>query len=139
MRSDWVVTLGKEHGGRVRVAELTARAAQDAAAEMSAQSLERWTRIVAVMTRIVGAYNVAFERQVLNADEDRSDPDRPSFTIQTGAGASPSLSASLEGPLICVHSRDAQGVSCATEFRLSPDRDDDQTAMYVLQQWMERL
>ncbi len=134
-----MVTLGKEHGERVRAAELTARTERDVTAETSTQSLERWTRIVAVMTRMVGAYNVALERQLLTVAEDRSDPDRPSFTIQTGADASPSLSASLDGPLICVRSRDARGVSYTTEFRLSPDRDDDQTATYVLQQWMERL
>ena len=134
-----MVTLGKEHGTRVRAAELTTRAARDAAANISTQSLDRWTHIVAAMTRIVGAYNSAFERQVLNLVEDRTDPDRPVVTIQAGADALPSLLAALDGPLICVRSRDARGVPCETEFRLSPDRDDDQTATYVLQQWMERL
>ncbi len=138
---DWVATLGKKHGARERAAEVVARAANQRAAAMAAQCLERWPHIVAAVTQIVGAYNVAFDRVVLNVAENRSDSSRPAVAIQTGAAADafPSLLASLEGTLICVRSRDAAGISCDIEYPLRTDRDDDQTAAYILQRWMERL
>ena len=139
MTGDWAATLGKEHGARARLAELTARAADDTAAEIAAQSLERWTHIVGAMTQFVSAYNRAFDRDVLSVAEDRSDPNRPVVTVQAGADAAPSLHAALEGSLICVRSSNAEGVSCEKEYRLRRDRDDEQTAAYVLQCWMERL
>jgi hypothetical protein len=45
----------------------------------------------------------------------------------------------IPGTLICIHSRDSGGVARTTEIRLSPDRDDDATAAYVLRDWMQRL
>jgi hypothetical protein len=138
---DWVAILGKKHGARQRAAEAVARAADQGAAAMSTQCLERWPRIIAAITQIVDEYNVAFDREVLSAAENRSDPVRPAIAIQTGADADafPSLLASLEGTLICVRSRDAAGISCETESPLRADRNDDETAAYVLKSWIERL
>src|SRR5688572_3896158 len=136
---DWVVALGEKHGARERAALLVARAATDGAAETAKLSLERWTHIVSVMTRLVTAYNAGFDRDVLSLAEDRSDPDRPVTTILADSEGSPSLEAALEGALICVRSRDAQGMASDAECPLLPDRDDGQTAAYVLRHWMERL
>lgn len=91
------------------------------------------------MTALITAYNVGFNRNVLDIAEDRSDPDRPIVTIRAGGEGSPSLVAALDGTLICVHSRDADGLSSDTERPLLPERDDERTAAYVLQPWMERL
>ena len=136
---EWVVTLGKKHGARERAAVQAAKAASDRSEDTTKLSLERWPHIVAAMTHLITAYNVSFDRNVLNLTEDRSDPNRPVVTIQAGGEASPSLVAALDGTLICVRSRDAEGVSCNVERLLLPDRDDDQTAAYVLQHWMDRL
>jgi hypothetical protein len=136
---EWVVTLGRKHGARERAAEEAARAASDRTAVTTKLSLERWTHIVAAMTRLITAYNVSFDRNVLMVTEDRSDPNRPVVTIEAGGDGSPSLTAVLDGTLICVRSRDAGGLSCNRERPLLPDRDDNQTAAYVLQDWMGRL
>lgn len=136
-----MVTLGKKHRARERAAQLAARAARQEAVQLVTQCRERWTHIVVAIAEIVAAYNVAFDRDALTIAEDGSDPHRPAVTVQ-GVGESrtfPSLLASLEGTLICVRSRDAEGLSCETEYRLRPDRDDAQTAAYILQRWMERL
>jgi hypothetical protein len=139
MAGDWVMTLGKTHGARDRAALLAASAARDGSAAMEKLSLDRWTHIVAAMTRLVSAYNASFEREVLSLADDRAEPSRPVVTIQSGGEGSPSLVAALEGTLICIRSRDAQGQSGHAERPLRADRDDDQTAAYVLQSWMERL
>ncbi len=48
MGSDWVVTLGKEHGERVRAAELRARAAQDGAVRVHERGLRDVLGVVGV-------------------------------------------------------------------------------------------
>lgn len=139
MDDEWVVTLGKKHGVRERRAVEAATAASNRDAEATKLWLGRWTNIVAAMTKLITTYNVSFDRNVLDIAEDRSDPDRPVATIQASGEGSPSLIAALEGTLICVRSRDGDGLSCNTERRLMSDRDDEQTAAYVLQPWLERL
>ena len=136
---EWAVTLGRKHGTRERAAVQAAKAAFDRSANTTKLSLERWPHIVAAMTHLISVYNVSFDRNVLNLTEDRSDPNRPVVTIQTAGEVSPSLVAALDGNLICVGSRDAEGVSCNVERLLLPDRDDDQMAVYLLQDWMARL
>jgi hypothetical protein len=139
MTRTWMVSLGRKHGAREREAALAAQADRNAAGEMATLCLERWPRIVAAITCAVGAYNAGFERDVLSVVEDQSVADRPVVRIEAGAEARPSLVAALESAIICVRSRDAQGVSRETEYPLHAGLDDAQTAAYVLQQWMERL
>ena len=93
---NWAAKLGKEHSTRAHMAELAARTEHDAAEEMATQCLERWTPIVAAMTRIVGTYNIAFAGDVLDIVDNRSDPNRPVVTIHAGADAAVSLRAAVE-------------------------------------------
>ena len=75
---------------------------------------------------------------VLDIAEDRSIPRRPVVTIRAGGADAPSLVVTLDESVICAR-RDAGGLRCETEYRLRPDRSDDETAAYVLQHWMEHL
>ncbi|HXD21675.1 MAG TPA: hypothetical protein VN654_31935 [Vicinamibacterales bacterium] len=102
---------------------------------MTALSAERWTAIVAGIRRLVDAYNAGARRAILSVAEES---DEPTVTIAAG-GEGPSLTAALEDTLICVHAREAGGVARVSEVRLRPDRGDDATAAYVLQNWMQRL
>jgi hypothetical protein len=135
----WVVTLGTRHGVRDRAALHAATVESDRTAATTRLSLDRWTHIVAAMTDLVSAYNAGFDREVLSIADDRSDPDFPVVTVHAGDEGSPSLTAALEGTLICVRSRDGEGLTCIIERPLLAERDDDQTATYILQHWMERL
>jgi hypothetical protein len=141
MKTDWAAALGDKHGARERAAQVAARTSRDEAASSRSQALARWTRIVAAMTGILRGYNAAFHRDVLSIADTPSNPGEAAVLIQAGADAEPgpSLRASLEGTLICVRGRDADGTTFHTEFPLQPDRDDDQTAGYILRRWMERL
>jgi hypothetical protein len=60
-------------------------------------------------------------------------------TVESSNEGHPFLSATLEGALIDVSARDADGISYHREFRMVPNRNDERTAAYLLQNWMERL
>lgn len=135
----WATKLGSKHGARERNELLTARTARDNAAEVVNASLERWTLVVAAMAQLVKVYNEAYDRDVLSVVEDRTARDGPMVTIQAGEEGGPSLLATLEGTLICVRMVDREGLARETELPLRRDRDDDETAAYILRNWMERL
>ena len=103
---------------------------------MTAVAIERWAAIVVSMKGLADAYNAGARRVVLRVVEQSG---QPTVTVATGGEGTPCLTATLEDTLICIHGRDSGGVTRATEIRLSPDRDDDATAAYVLRNWMERL
>ena len=77
-------------------------------------------------------------REVLSVAEDRAVSDCPTVTIQSGDGG-PSRLATLEGTLICVHTRDREGLSRQAEHPFRYERSDEETAAYVLRPWLERL
>ena len=135
----WAANLGQQHGARARATELALRATRDAAVDGETRALSRWPRIVEAMTRLVTAYNTAFGRESLNISEDRSVTNRPVVTIRAGGADAPSLVVTLEESVLCARRSDSGGLSRETEYRLRDDRDDDETAAYVLQHWMEHL
>jgi len=134
----WAATLGQQHGARARAADLATQAAHTAAVNSADMAVLRWPRIVEAMARLVTAYNTGFESEVLKIVEDQS-ASRPVVTIRTGGADDQSLVVTLEESVICARRSDAGVVSCETEQRLRADRDDDETAAYVLQHWMEHL
>jgi hypothetical protein len=103
---------------------------------MTAVSIERWAAIIASMRGLADAYNAGARRLVLSVRE-QSGP--LTVTVATDGDGTPFLTAALEDTLICIHGRDPGGTARATDIRLSPDRDDDATAAYVLRDWMQRL
>lgn len=133
--TQWAHRLGEEHQGRDERAAQTTTSQDEDAARTSAVSAERWPGIVAGIRRLVDAYNAGAGHALLNVEEES---DEPTVTIAAG-GEGPSLTAALEDTLVCVRARDADGASHSSEVRLRPDRGDDATAAYVLQNWMQRL
>ena len=131
----WARGLGEERHARDEQAAETAKSAEEDAARTSAISAERWTGIVAAIGRLVDAYNAGARRPVLNVE---GDSDNLTVTIAAGRQG-PSLTATLENTLIGVRAHSTGGVSYASEVRLRPDRDNDATAAYVLQNWMQHL
>jgi len=131
----WARGLGEERHARDEQAAETAKSADEDAARTSAVSAGRWPGIVAAIRRLVDAYNAGAGRAVLNVE---GESDNPTVTIAAGRHG-PSLTATLENTLIGVRAHGTGGVFCASEVRLRPDRDDDATAAYVLQNWMQHL
>ena len=133
----WALALGEERRVRDECAALTAKSQEEDEARMIATSAERWAAIVAGMRQLADAYNTGASRVVLSVVEQSG---QPTVTVAAaGSDGTPSLTAALEGTLICIHARDAGGVPYPSEIRLRPDRGDAATAAYVLQDWMQRL
>ena len=132
----WAHGLGEERYAREECNTRTAKAEEQEAARALAVSLERWEAIVAGIKRLAAAYNVGARRAILSVIEQSG---QPTVTVATDGEGTPALTAALEGTLICLHFRDSSGVAHAAEVRLRPDRDDDATAEYLLQNWMQRL
>ena len=132
----WSLALGEERRVRDACAARTAKSQKEDERRMFATSAERWAAIVAGIRQLADAYNTGAGRVVLSVVEQSG---QQTVTVAGGCEGTSSLTAALEGKLICIQARDAGGVPLAAEIRLRPDRDDDATAAYILQNWMQRL
>jgi hypothetical protein len=132
----WAHQLGQQRNVRDVGAAGLVRSEADGAARLNEASLERWRAIVICVRRVAAAYNSGAKRDCLRVAE-QSGHNAVTVT-ETGEGK-PYLTAALEDTIICIRGRHRDGGSHATEVRLRPDRGDDATAAYVLQNWMQRL
>lgn len=132
----WVHTLGEARHVRDESAARTAQSRTDDDAERRAASAGRWPAIVGRIRHLADAYNAGAGRTVLWVVEQSG---RPMVTVAAGGEGAPSLTAELEGTLICIETRNGDGAPQTSEIRLRPDRDDQATAAYLLQNWMQRL
>lgn len=132
----WALALGEERQVRDEGAARTAKSQEEDDTRMIATSADRWAAIVASIRQLADAYNTGAGRVVLSVVEQSG---QPTVTVAAGCEGTSSLTAALEGKLICIQARDAGGVPHASEIRLRPDRHDDATAAYILQNWMQRL
>lgn len=132
----WAHELGARRHAHDEYAMRIATSLQQDARRRSAEAAERWPPIVEAIRRLADAYNVGARRLVLNVVE-QSEQQR--VTVATGGEELPSLTAALEDTLIYVDARDAEGIPHTREVRLRPDRSDDATAAYLLQDWLQHL
>jgi hypothetical protein len=132
----WARRLGEQRHTHDECVVRAAKAEEEDATRMNAVSLQRWKGIVAGIRNLTDAYNAGANRAVLSVLDE---PGQHAVTIRGGDEHAPYLTAILDRALICSHGRDAGGVAHASELRLRPDRDDDATAAYVLQNWMQHL
>jgi hypothetical protein len=133
--TQWAHGLGKARSARDKQVAQTTRFQEEHTVRTTAVSAERWRGVVAGIRRLVDAYNEGAGRAILSVEEES---DEPTVTIAAGHDG-PSLTAALEDTLVCVRAHDADGASRTSEVRVRPDRGDDATAAYVLQNWMQRL
>ena len=106
---------------------------------MIATAQTRWIRIIEAIKSLVAGYNAGAGHQVLRVVEEGSTPDGPMVRIGSGGEGQAFLSATLEGLLICVRTRDGESALGQTECSLRPDRSDDRTAAYLIQNWLTRI
>lgn len=134
--TDWAHRLGEHRHVRDERVVWTAKSEAASAARSNATSLERWQAIVVCIRHLSDAYNAGAKRVCLSVVE-RSGP--PAVTVAWNGEGTPYLTATLEDTVICIRGRDSAGAAHATEVRLRPDRDNDATAAYLMQNWMQHL
>lgn len=132
----WAQRLGEQRHAHDECAARAAKAEAEDGIRIDAVSLQRWPAIVACIRNLIGAYNAGANRGVLNIVDE---PGERAITVRAGDEHAPYLTAMLERTLICSHGRDANGVTHASELQLRADRDDEATAAYLLQNWMQHL
>lgn len=132
----WAQRLGEQRHAHDESAVLAAKAEEEAATGTNALSLQRWQAIVACIRNLTDAYNAGANRVVLSVLDE---PGQRAVTVRAGDEHAPYLTAMLDRTLICSHGRYSNGDAHAGEFRLRADRDDEATAAYVLQNWMQHL
>ena len=132
----WALALGEERQIRDEGAARKVKSDEEDDTQMIATAAWRWAAIVASVKQLTDTYNTGASRVVLDVVE-QSGP--PIITVAAVGEGAPSLTAMLDGTLICIQARDAGGDRSASEIRLRPDRDDDATAAYILQNWMQRF
>jgi hypothetical protein len=132
--NDWAVKLGQQHSRQEQATKEASQATRRAAADDASSALTRWPHIVSAMTKLVAAYNHGAGRQAINITENG-----PTVILRAGGDDAPRLTVRLEGSAIYASSPGSGNASGETEYRLGPDRGDDETAAYVLQHWMAQL
>ncbi len=133
---DWARRLGEARHTRDDAAAHDARVKEEDAARQVADSTGRWAVIVAGIRRLADAYNAGAGRAVLTIVEQ---PGQVTIAVAPASSETASLTAALEGTLICLHCRDADGILRTSEVRMLDDRTDAATAAYLVQNWMQRL
>lgn len=130
-------SLGTAHRRRDAVAaSIAQRRAQLDDARLRA-ALGRWRGIVVAIQASVAAYNDGIGRERLVVIE--ADGPHPSATIESTRGIIPALVVTLDEAEIRVDCHAPAPDHGPITRWVAMTRSDDDTAAYVLQEWMERL
>jgi hypothetical protein len=135
--TDWR-SLGTAHRRRDEAAAALALARSHLDTEGSMTSLARWSGIVRAIRGIVGAYNggVGYELLVVTETTDRQ---HPRVVIECPGSLIPALDIRVDAAELHVSSCSTDAGSGRINRWVDLTRADDDTAAYLLQEWMERL
>jgi len=104
--------------------------------ERHAVCLQRWPAVVEAVRVLVARYNEGTGLDTLTVIEDAVNPIITIVSIAIGPG---SLIMALEGADVSVHTRDAQATATGGARLVTLDRNDEETAEYLVRNWMEQL
>jgi len=134
---DWR-SLGTAHRRRDEAAEGIAQGRADFEGTASATALARWSGIVPAIRAVVAAYNEGAGRERLVVTE-TADGAPPAVTIEAPGSGIPALVVRLDGAELNVGSQSTDAHTGGMKRWVDLTRTDDETAAYVLQEWIERL
>jgi hypothetical protein len=133
---DWHA-LGTAHRRRDEAAASVAHRRGEIDAARLTTSLVRWPAVVVAIKTTLAAYNNGMGRELLVVTE--TDQPHPSATIESTGGIMSALVVTLDEAEIRVDCRAAAPDHGGATRWVAMTRSDDDTAAYVLQEWMERL
>ena len=135
--SDSPRQIGEKHQQRDRAASCRAQAILDAEHEQTAACRLRWPMILTAIRALTDEYNTGFGRDAVVVVEG-SDLEHPSVTLQSVVSEHSTLGITVDGPELLVHTRGAAGSSESARW-VALNRTDEDTAAYLVQDWMQRL
>jgi len=128
--------MGEKRRRRDETASFEAQALIARENDLRTNSIGRWPGVVGALRDAVREYNEGVGHQVLVVVEG-SDRQRPDVTIESTACPGSTLAVVLEDAQLHVARRAEGGVNDAKWLDLT--RTDEDTAAYVLQDWMARI
>ena len=134
--NDWSRQIGERNSRRNRAAALATQSAVDLENQRNIESLQRWPAIVAAMRALIASYNEGAGLAVLSLAEDSSNPGVTVESVRNGQSA---LVMALDGADVSVRTqRGPTDVANGVRW-VHLRRTDEQTAEYLLRNWMEQL
>jgi hypothetical protein len=130
----WSRDLGEKHGQRDRAASLQAQALGELEQQRHEACLQRWPTLVAALTAVVGSYNEGAGLDAVTLVEDAT---QPGVTLAPAGNRDHRLIIVLDGVDLAVRNGASDSVN-GTRW-VTFDRTDEDTAAYLLRDWLERL
>ena len=139
MANDWSREIGEKHGHRDRAAALEVQAAVAVEHQQHAACLERWPAIVAAMKSVVASYNDGAGLEAVTLVEDLVNTENAGVTVASVTNGRRALVIALDGSDVTVRTRSGPDDSLSRTQWVNLDRTDENTAAYLLRDWLERL
>ena len=135
--NDWPRQIGEKHQRRDWAASSRAQAIVDDEHERKAACRLRWPMILAAIRALTEEYNAGFGLEAVAVVEG-SDLERPSVTLESVVSEHSTLGITVDGAELLV--REAGTVDSGESTRwVALSRNDEDTAAYLVQDWMQRL
>jgi hypothetical protein len=134
--NDWSRQMGDRSGRRDRAAALTTQTLVDLENERNIEGLRRWPVIVAAMRALIAGYNEGAGLAVLSLVED---PENPCATVESVRRGQSTLVIALDGADLSVRTRQGETETPGGVRWVRLSRTDEETAEYLLRNWMEQL
>jgi len=135
--NDWPRQIGEKHQRRDWAASLGAQAIVDSEHERRTACRLRWPMILVAIRALTEEYNAGFGRDAVVVVE-ASDLEHPGVTLESVVSTHSSLGITVDGPELLVRTRGAVDSSDSTRW-VALNRTDEDTAAYLVQDWMQRL
>ena len=135
--NDWSRQIGEKHRRRDRAASLAAQAIVDRTHERRTACRLRWPMILTAIRALTEEYNAGFGLEAVVLVEG-SDLEHPSVTLESVVSEHSTLGITVDGSELLVRTRGAVDSSESTLW-VALNRTDEDTAAYLVQDWMQRL
>ena len=134
----WARPLGERRRRRDAETRFQAKALLDADDARQIASLRRWPGIVTAIRALAKVYNEGAGLDAITVVE-HAEGDRPGLTVASVGSDEHGLEIVLDGTELQVRARGEQPTTASGERWIDLARSDEDTAAYVLQDWMARL
>jgi hypothetical protein len=135
--NDWSRQIGEKHRRRDRAASLAAQAVVDGEHERRTACRLRWPMILMAIRALTEEYNAGFGLEAVVVVEG-SDLEHPGVTLESVVSKHSTLGITVDGSELLVRTLGAVDPSESTRWVALHDTDED-TAAYLVQDWMQRL
>jgi hypothetical protein len=128
--------MGEKRSRRDQAAAVATHTLADLENERNTDSVQRWPVIVAAMRKLIAGYNEGAGHDVLSLVED---PVNPCVTVESVRRGQSSLVMALDGADVSVRARPGPNETANGVRWVRLSRTNEETAEYLLRNWMEQL